>query len=170
VTDQRDLILPVHEEVRRRLNDRGYGRAKKLLDEALRSGEVRTHPTAEGQSAIIDRDDLADWLDRIAPAGSVATPAVTEPEDTPILHTGAPGRPPKSMHLIKDEHARRVREGEAIQGVSAEAQALLQWLKTTSPKAPRPELKTIENNIRGFTGTPGCPTLSSPEIKISGLF
>lgn len=102
--------------------------------------------------------------------------------------TGAPGRPSKSMDLIKDEHARRVAEHArrvaaqkagtasqrttevpaAVHGVAAQARELLSWLESAHPNYPRPTPGTIENAIRaahreaGLTGARAA-NRSNPE-------
>jgi hypothetical protein len=61
--------------------------------------------------------------------------------------TGAPGRP-SSMHLIRQEHERRLAAGEAQGAVSAEAAKLAYWFVTNHPNLPRAGRKAIENAIR----------------------
>ena len=68
-------------------------------------------------------------------------------QDSPVLATGAPGRP-TSMQLVHPEHQRRLDAGAAERALSAEAAALAAWLKKTYPNAPSLTVKTIENNIR----------------------
>jgi hypothetical protein len=64
-----------------------------------------------------------------------------------ISATGAPGRP-TSMHVVRDEHARRLMSGAAKAAVSAEASHLADWFRAAYPKAPSLTAKTIENAIR----------------------
>ena len=61
--------------------------------------------------------------------------------------TGTQGRPTKSMPLIMEEFARRLRDGESAASREAEAKALAAWLKETYPTAERPTPKTIKNNL-----------------------
>lgn len=62
--------------------------------------------------------------------------------------TGLAGRPGKSRHLIKDEFDRRAAENRLAPTLSDEAKVLLDWLIETHPKAPRPTVGVIKNNIR----------------------
>jgi hypothetical protein len=64
-----------------------------------------------------------------------------------IVLTGAPGRPGKSMHLIEAEHERRIKDGEAVEGIAAEAEILAGWVKARHPAVPPPSVKTITNRI-----------------------
>ena len=65
-----------------------------------------------------------------------------------IMHSGAPGRP-TSMRLVEIEHSARWDRGEALDSITAEAEALAQWLSDKHPSAPRLKPKTICNNLRG---------------------
>ncbi len=76
-------------------------------------------------------------------------------------HTGVPGRPQKSMHLILDEFERRITAKSVVRPMNGECQALLQWLKDTHPKGDRPTVKTIENRIRKRYKE----VMGTPEIK-----
>ena len=87
---------------------------------------------------------MAVWP-RGVPRESVNASAQSE---RPIASTGAPGRPSKSMHLIKPEHARRLHAGEAERAVAKEARHLVAWLKNAHPLAPPPTPLTVENQIR----------------------
>jgi hypothetical protein len=70
------------------------------------------------------------------------------------MRTGAPGRPPKGMHLIKDEFTRREAARTAREeppnslAIADEAKELLEWFKNKYPTAERPAPKTITNGIR----------------------
>jgi hypothetical protein len=68
-----------------------------------------------------------------------------DPMPTP---TGMPGRPSKGKGLIEDEFKRRIGDGVALPDLADEAQALWNWYKVKDPKAERPTVKTIKNNIR----------------------
>jgi len=62
--------------------------------------------------------------------------------------SGAQGRPPKSMHVLMDEHDRRVAANEPLEPtLEGQSKALLAWLKETNPSAPRPGWKTVRNNL-----------------------
>jgi hypothetical protein len=75
-------------------------------------------------------------------------PDVTEGNNkTPVFRTGAPGRP-TPIHLIVAEHRRRLANGEAEILVTAEAESLADWLKSTHPDVPPLTPKTIQNRIR----------------------
>jgi hypothetical protein len=65
-----------------------------------------------------------------------------------ITGTGAPGRPSKSMHLIKREFDRRKDAGEVLPQLVAEARHLLRWLPRAHPDAEPPSEKTIKNRLR----------------------
>lgn len=65
--------------------------------------------------------------------------------ETPV-RSGAPGRP-TSMHLIEAEFARRVANGKTLPTLTAEANALAQWLKNTHPTAPQVKPKSIRNKL-----------------------
>jgi hypothetical protein len=77
-------------------------------------------------------------------ASSVEMGAAPSTADIP---TGTPGRP-TSMHLIDAELTERADRGETLPTLSAEANALLEWLIGKHPKASRPTPKTIKNNLR----------------------
>ena len=79
----------------------------------------------------------------IEPSNSIAK---SEPEEP--THTGMPGRPAKSKHLIDDEFKRRTIAGETLLSLADEAKALWDWLIEHHPKAARPTIKTIQENIR----------------------
>lgn len=61
--------------------------------------------------------------------------------------TGAPGRP-SPMHLVEEEHRARWARGEAETGITAESEALADWLRTEHPQAPPLRPKTIANKLR----------------------
>jgi len=63
-------------------------------------------------------------------------------------HSGYPGRPSKSKHLIEDEFRRRIERTETLPILTDEAAALFAWFVQKYPQMPRPTPKTIENNIR----------------------
>ena len=64
-----------------------------------------------------------------------------------LYHPGTPGRP-TIKNLINTEYQRRVKDGDALPKISAEAQALHIWAKKTHSLAPTPTSRTIENLIR----------------------
>jgi hypothetical protein len=72
-------------------------------------------------------------------------PAMT---DSATTATGAPGRPSKSMHLIRGEFERRIDANTCMPSLRKEATELGQWCRRQHPLAPFPTRKTIENNIR----------------------
>jgi hypothetical protein len=87
-------------------------------------------------------------------AGDVGRPAVSDKQSSdmadpdPLTHSGFPGRPAKSKHLIEDEFRLRMGRTEALPLLTDEAAALLTWFVHKHPQMPRPTQKTIENNIR----------------------
>ena len=62
--------------------------------------------------------------------------------------TGLAGRPSKSRHLIEDELGRRAIADRLAPTLAAQSQALLDWLIETHPKAQRPTVRVVANNIR----------------------
>jgi hypothetical protein len=84
----------------------------------------------------------------VAAGNSPPAGCPNKPENIPTT-TGLPGRPSKSKYLIDDEFERRIAAGDALSSLSAEAEALLTWLKASHPDKPRPTSKTIQENIRG---------------------
>ncbi len=70
-----------------------------------------------------------------------------EQNKAPAFRTGAPGRP-TPIHLIVVEHRSRLASGKAEISVTAEAENLADWLKSTHPDAPSLTPKTIQNRIR----------------------
>jgi hypothetical protein len=91
------------------------------------------------------------WTRLMVDKGDVRSrwPFAIDETDQPVeLWSGLPGRPAKSKHLIEDEHRRRAAAGELADTLVAEAEALLDWLRTTHPEHAPPTVRTIENNIR----------------------
>lgn len=86
----------------------------------------------------------AQWQAVQSPAPSSTT---ASDKDAAPGRTGAPGRP-SSMHLVRQEHARRLQAGKAEASLAAEARYLARWLRDTHPGEPPPTQKTIENRIR----------------------
>lgn len=70
------------------------------------------------------------------------------PSDFADQHTGLPGRPGKSKHIIDDELDRRAASGHLEPTLAGQAQALLEWLIKNHPGAPRPTVRVVANNIR----------------------
>jgi len=62
--------------------------------------------------------------------------------------TGLAGRPSKSRHLIEDELVRRAEADGLAPTLAGESRALLHWLIEVHPKAPRPTVRVVANNIR----------------------
>ena len=71
-----------------------------------------------------------------------------EADNVASMHSGAPGRP-TSMRLVEIEHSARGIEGKHLDSITAEAEALAQWLSDKHPSASRLKPKTICNNLRG---------------------
>lgn len=69
-------------------------------------------------------------------------------QDDPADRTGFPGAPEKGRTKIIREFNRRLAAGETLEGVRAEARALLEWYGQEHPSAPVPQLKSTENLIR----------------------
>jgi len=65
-----------------------------------------------------------------------------------FLPTGAPGRPSKGMHLIREEFERRRQENECKLTLREEASHLEVWFCESYPGRPPVGRQTIENNIR----------------------
>lgn len=63
------------------------------------------------------------------------------------MMTGAPGRPQKSMSLIKNEFERRCAAARIEASRTAQANVLLEWLRTAHPDMPEPTVKTIYNKL-----------------------
>jgi hypothetical protein len=107
-----------------------------------------------------ERDKIAGGL--IAPEqGQDLAEHSQAPTSTNPRMTGAPGRPTKSMDLIKAEQVRRQNNAESQPKLKKEATALEAWLKGAHPSAAAPTLKTIENGIRD---THRSYLAKSPEI------
>lgn len=68
-------------------------------------------------------------------------------DSSEIFRTGAPGRP-TSMHLVRAEFDRRWEHGESASTISAEAESLADWLRSTHPYVPQLKSKTIANRLR----------------------
>ena len=75
------------------------------------------------------------------------------PFEGPIIRTGAPGRP-SPMHLVLEEHQKRIERGEIKREVSREAKHLEHWFKNAHPGWPQPKAGSIENRIRQRTVKP----------------
>jgi hypothetical protein len=111
-------------------------------------GSVKSWAQIDPRDVEVDKSDLSDWLNQQAPIASPAPQApIPEPDDHEIVHSGAPGRP-TSKQLVVNEHARRITDGKAVQGLTCQAEALGRWLQEKHPSAPRMKVKTIENAIR----------------------
>lgn len=67
--------------------------------------------------------------------------------DVALLPTGAPGRP-TVMHLVKAEFERRRDAGRLEASLTAQAEELVEWLRTKHPRARALKPKTIANNLR----------------------
>lgn len=63
------------------------------------------------------------------------------------MRTGVAGRP-TPIHLVLEEHERRLAQGGFEQSVRAEAAHLANWLASTHSGLPRLSPGTIENRIR----------------------
>src|SRR5262245_32778786 len=97
------------------------------------AGRVSNGSRYNGIPIFVSPSDLKVWLG-------------PDPEVVRV-RTGAQGRPTKSMPLIMEEFARRVREGSTARSREAQAKELAAWLRDTYPNAERPSPKTIQNNL-----------------------
>ncbi len=106
--------------------------------------------------------DLEQWrngcYDSLCSGGSVVWSKLTvlksevancwpfEKENRSIIRTGAPGRP-TPIHLVVEEHKKRLASGTAEDLVTDESERLAEWFKETHPNLPQLKPKTIRNNI-----------------------
>ncbi len=101
----------------------------------------------------------SEFFRHLMPAGAIAGSGVAQvpPHDAkaegaldgdPLTHSGFPGRPAKSKHLIENEFRQRIERAEVLTSLTDEAVALLAWFVQEHPQMPRPTQRTIENNIR----------------------
>lgn len=151
---QREVIPGYHFAGRRVDYPFGSADLEMLLDEDL---TLRSYPYIDEEHWFGGFDDalITRWEDRwtrlMVERGDVrrrwAYP-VPETKVEVILQSGMPGRPPKSKHLVEDEFRRRAAAGELAESLAIEAQALLDWLRSTYPMHPVPTVRTIQNNIR----------------------
>ncbi len=118
------------------------GQARERDDDV---GLITNGPRRRYSGLLLDTAEVMAVWPRGVPRESVNASAQSE---RPIASTGAPGRPSKSMHLIKPEHARRLHAGEAETALAKEARHLVAWLKNAHPLAPTPTPLTVENQIR----------------------
>jgi hypothetical protein len=65
-----------------------------------------------------------------------------------IAHTGLPGRPSKSKHLLESEFERRKSAGTVTDSLAEEVRTLLAWLKQNHPEVPQPTEKSTQNSFR----------------------
>ena len=139
---------------------------EQMLVSEIRAGRLRADSTQNALSSIgdysrslVSREALKELADRKGltpkflftsarqPSSEVHAGAEMEAARDPHS-SGFPGRPPKAKHLIEQEFQRRRDAGEVCSTLTAEACALLEWLKGEHPSAPPPTIKTIKNNLR----------------------
>lgn len=65
-----------------------------------------------------------------------------------MTHTGLPGRPSNSKHLLEQEFERRKTAGTVADTLAGEVRVLLSWLEQNHPNAPQPAEGTTQNNFR----------------------
>ena len=94
-----------------------------------------------------DNGETAPKFWKVAETAKAPAPEARSPEDVDPYRTGLPSRP-SIRHLITQEFARRVKDGEWHRDLSDEADALIEWAKKTHSSAPTPAIGTIKNHIR----------------------
>ena len=98
----------------------------------------------EQQFLVISKDGALEFAKR----SSLAAPSWWAGENLiPPSRSGAPGRP-TSRHLVEQQAERRRESGEVLKSVSAEGEALAQWLTKSYPAHPQMTGGTIANCIR----------------------
>lgn len=126
------------------------------LTDAL-SREVRARwrliVTAAGTMPLADARvvQLDDLVEMDAETGILHV--LTLPADLlgiPRKHSG--GRPSEHGNLLKPLIERRIRTGEAAEGVNAEARAVLSAFQTDNPEKPAPSASSIKRHIRKARG------------------
>ncbi len=65
-----------------------------------------------------------------------------------LNRTGAAGRPSSISNLVRPELIRRAAAGETLSTVTAETQALSDWLAKNHPNQPQVTAKALENSLR----------------------
>jgi hypothetical protein len=103
--------------------------------------DLRRDP--EWERVLVERASFVAWLVDAYPQTRRLLPSIDDPAQA--VGTGAPGRP-SSMHLILEEHRRRIDAGE--KQISAESRFLEKWFKARHRDLQPPTAKTIENRIR----------------------
>jgi hypothetical protein len=106
-------------------------------------------------TSVFDAETMAAFFTRVGGYGEkiAAWLAEREQQEAAIIPTGMPGRRGKGKHLIEDEFIRREadradRGEDKLLNLADEAKSLREWLIANYPKAERPTVKTIRNNIR----------------------
>ena len=118
----------------------------KRVDVGRLDGRQGFHDVGAGRTTT--DTGLADFED---PENAIGEPRAAiyrpAPEHEPD-RTGFPGAPEKGRAKIIREFNRRLTAGETLEGVNAEACALVEWYRQEHPSAPVPTAKSTENLIR----------------------
>jgi hypothetical protein len=143
--------------------------AQRLLLRALRRGRLHAYLLRENQPVPLDASYWHEWepswrpfeVDPLGKQGerihllrgdeweswlSGCGAAARQGSRTPV-RTGTAGRP-SSKHLYTAQLRAMHQNGTLPETVAATARALLEWLTSEHPDAPRPGPNALENNIR----------------------
>ena len=120
------------------------GNMQQEAQDAAAREDAAGYPDSDWQEVVINRGSLIPYIKRNS-------------AEVISISTGAPGRP-SPMHLVKLEHARRVKENQAFTGRQDEAEYLESWLKEQFPTLPPLTAKTIRNRLADAARAPAKDT------------